>query len=133
MPLFIVKWDGMGFTSDEDETEMELTEEQAAQYTQQLKAEGAFPAGIHGVLAAHVAPDEVEGGEWKVFVCCELLVEADSEAQVWRLQAPEAFLLQVASHMVKNDADSTYGLTGTFEILEVEEYRESVAGVDGSP
>lgn len=117
--LFNIKWDGMGFTSDEDLTEQELTTDEATALTREMRAAGLLPPGVIRIVQAGVSPDNCEDGEWKVFVSVELIVEADSERAAEMSEPPEAFLLLVADKMVKGDADSEYGVRGSFEVLEV--------------
>lgn len=122
MPLYKVQWDGVGFTNLKSRTENEMTEAEAAKFTRKLKKAGQIPEGVLSVFHASVAPDEKHDGEWKVFVGIELIVEAADMLSVERSEAPEDFLLLVADKMSRQDADSAYGLRGSFEILEVEDW-----------
>lgn len=119
MALLNIKWDGMGFTSEEDKTDLELTTDEATALTKEMRAAGLLPPGVIRIVHAGVSPDNCEDGEWKVFVCVELIVEADSERAAEMSEAPEAFLLLVADKMVEGDANSEYGVGGSFEVLEV--------------
>lgn len=123
MKLFTIKWDGMGFTSDKNLTEQDMTAEQAAAYTKKLRDAGQLPAGVHSILSGYVSPDGREDGEWKVFVCIELVVEGTSEDQVEASAPPDEFLLKVATEMVGQDAEEAYGVSGAFEALEVDTYQ----------
>ena len=119
MPLFNVKWDGMGFTSKKKMTEQELSQAQATRLTKKLRTAGQMPQGVVRIVQASVSPDACDGGEWKVFVSVELVVEARSESDAERAQPPVDFLLMVADKMVKGDADAEYGIRDSFEVLEV--------------
>jgi hypothetical protein len=124
MPLFIVKWDGMGFTSRRALTEREFTETQAARYTKALRLAGELPPNIHGVLSADISPDGKDDGEWKVFVAVEVIVEAESMKAAESLEAPEELLLKVASKMIRGDAEAELDLRGSFMVLDCYDYTE---------
>ena len=130
MPRFNVKFDGMGFTADEDLLDKEMTAEDLAKLNAKLQSEGVFPEGVHAVISVGISPDDGQPkGDYKVFVPVVVQVEADDIDAAEDFPEPSAVLLRASSALVDDDLDSTsdeLGLQGTFQVLEVVEADEAV-------
>lgn len=128
MPRFNVKFDGMGFTSDEDLLNKEMSAEDLARLNAKLQSEGAFPEGVFAVISAGIYPDDNQPKhDCKVFVPVVVQVEADDFDAAHDFPEPSDLLIRVSSALVDDDLDSTsdeLGLSGTFEVLEVEDAQE---------
>lgn len=124
MPLFAVQFEDVAFHSEE--REIELTEMELLGFNETMIAEGNFPAGVKGVLKAYATPDDSvyedgkdEEGDYKSFVCINLLIEADDADEAMEFEPPEDLLTKVTD-MIATDLS----LEGNWENADSEAYKE---------
>lgn len=120
MKLFDLEWDAVGFTKNESLLDLEISEENAEILTEQMKAQGQLPSFVKRIISAHIAPDEKEGGQWKVFGNVRVQVEAPTMDFAALMEPPEKFLLAVLRVIADSELESL-GFEGTFEILLLDE------------
>lgn len=122
MPLFAVQFEDVAFHSQE--CEVELSDMELLGYNETMIAEGNFPEGVKGVLKAYATPDDSvyeegkdEEGDYKSFVCINLLIEADDADEAMDFDPPEDLLTKVTD-MISTDLD----LEGNWENTDSERY-----------
>jgi len=94
-----VSFEATGFTNSQLAGK-EFTEHEAKGFTETSLAEGTFPKNVLAVLGGHISEDDAQGkSDIHVFVCIDLLVEAESEGKADRMTPPEDLLTKISDLM----------------------------------
>lgn len=122
MPQFRTTFECTAFAGAGVDPDLGLTEAECDGVTSTFLAEGTFPQGVLGVLGAHVAVDDSvhaegrdQGGDVKIFVSIDLLIEAADEEAAEEFAPPKDLLSRI-SDMVSTD----YSLDGDWEVLDAQ-------------
>jgi hypothetical protein len=97
---FKVTFEATGFTNSKGLADQELTEQEALGFTEVSLAEGTFPGGVVALTGGRISEDDDQGeSDIHVFVCVDLLVEAETEEEARRLAPPLDLLTRVSDLM----------------------------------
>jgi hypothetical protein len=95
-----VTFEATGFTNSEQLAEKEFTEHEAKGFTEVSLAEGTFPKNVLAVLGGRISEDDSQGkSDIHVFVCVDLLIEAESVDKADRMTPPEDLLTKISDLM----------------------------------
>lgn len=116
---FKVTFEASGFTNSKDLSGQVFTEQEAKGFTDASLAEGEFSRNVLAVLGGRIAEDDDQGADdIHVFVCVDLLVEAESEYKAERMKPPEDLLTKISDLMSSSfDLDLE---AHSWEIVDVE-------------
>lgn len=97
---FKVTFEATGFTNSQHLTEQQFTEHEAKGFTEISLAEGTFPKNVLAALGGRISEDDEQGkSDIHVFVCVDLLVEAESYDKAERMTPPEDLLTKISDLM----------------------------------
>ncbi len=119
---FKVTFEATGFTNSKGLVGQTCTEHEAKGFTEVSLAEETFPKNVLAVLGGRIAEDDEQGAkDIHVFVCVDLLVEANSGEAAERLAPPEDLLTKISDLMSSGfDLDLE---AHSWEVTEVEDIR----------
>lgn len=122
---FKVTFEATGFTNSGELVGQECTAQEAKGFTEVSLAEATFPKSVLAVLGGRIAEDDEQGDEdIHVFVCVDLLVEANSEEAVESFVPPEDLLTKISDLMSSGfDLDLE---AHSWEVTEVEDISEEL-------
>lgn len=117
---FKVTFEASGFTNSGGLSGQKCTEHEAKGFTDVSLAEGEFPRNVLAVLGGHIAEDDGQGSEdIHVFVCVDLLVEAETADKAERMKPPQDLLTKISDLMSRGfDLDLE---AHSWEVTDVEE------------
>lgn len=128
LKTFLLEYDGIGMTSNQDQPSVALTTEQLTQLTSDLKARGVLPTGVIAVHGASLSLDTSElseDGDYDASATIRILVEAESEKAAERLAQdfPSELFEGIVAGMVGPEGD-TCGMTDTdaLELVDTSEF-----------
>jgi hypothetical protein len=119
MSKFQVTFEDSAFTSEKSALGKELSAESLRVLNKQVVC--AFPAGVSQVISARISADddEVEDGDFKVFVSIDLLMDADSEDAAEGFRPPAELLGKIADRLLSQGRKpSKVDMSGNWENLQ---------------
>ena len=97
---YMVTFEATGFTNSKQLAEQQFTAHEARGFTEISLSEGTLPKNVLAVIGGHISEDDGQGeSDIHVFVCVELLVEAESEEVIDRMTPPEDLLTKISDLM----------------------------------
>ncbi len=126
MPQFELRYEATAFTNNKSLDGAELTEEEGLGFTETSLEEESFPSGVVAVLRGHIALDDDQGEDAKVFVSVTLVVEADDEDEAEAFEPPEDLLATIADMMANTRPECSFDLEAhSWELIDIDEADES--------
>lgn len=121
MPVFLVKFDDMAFTSSKKDTWLELKAKNIVKLNTELKEEGMLTADLLGVVSVTASNDDgKQDGEYKVFTSVVVRVQAKSEAAAEAFKTPTALLEKALEHLKATHKGGSLENEGNWEVLDTD-------------